>query len=85
MAQSRRLVIGILASVLGDDRLLQVLEKKQISKEEIDLARARLVFQATAEMARRDPNDAMDLAIRSKVKQQLGALSHMVKKSRLAK
>lgn len=79
----RSLVLSVLDGM--DRQLLDALmNHEKISRADIDLARARLMFEAVVERVDRSDNDEADKAIREKVKQLLRALSLLVRERQRA-
>jgi hypothetical protein len=80
-AHSRLLLLSILDAIARDEVLMLALkENEQVSLEEIELARSRLAVRAVAELSERRRDDVTEFAIRARVKQQLIALSQLMRK-----
>jgi hypothetical protein len=80
-AHSRLLLLSILDAVARDEVLMLALkENEQVRPEEIELARSRLAVRAIAELSERRRDDVTEFAIRARVKQQLIALSQLMRK-----
>ena len=84
-AQLRSFMLNVIDAILTDAELLAALDNlEHIGRQDIELAHARLMFQAASDHSEAVREEAADEAIREKVKQLLRALASLMRERQAA-